>query len=193
MWQFANTQATRLQDCHDKRSFLEMNMASNKRPSGNSPDSSPAVTAAHSAAAHTLGSPADWMSNSFGSSQAGLEWINQFQLSFLQAAIKWQEALTQALGELQKTKNPLEYMSQEANASNTHFEAFAAQASGLLQQLFDSQLQLHNRMLKNSDPAEIPSPAAQAAPALLKAWGQAQDDWLKVTRSWIDTANQLKR
>jgi hypothetical protein len=168
-------------------------MASNKRASGTKADASLAPGAAHSASENSIPNPADWLSNSFGSSQIGLEWVNQFQLSFLQSAIKWQAAMTQALGELQKAKNPLEYMSLEANASKTHFEAFATQASSLLQQLFDTQLQLHSRLIKNSDPAEIASPAAQAAPPLLKAWGQAQDDWLKLTQSWIDAANQLKR
>lgn len=113
---------------------------------------------------------------------------NHFQHPLLQAFVSWNETAVQGLAEVGKTQNALHVALTEEAGVNRLLDTLAAQQAALMQLAFDAQLSLFQTLMGGVEQAEPAALPMENGAALLGAWGQAQDEWLKFTQGVIDTA-----
>lgn len=131
----------------------------------------------------------DWLQNAMSGTQRTVDTMLQLQQQWIQNATQGSETLAEEIKELQQAKDPAELLAAQVALANQQMEMLSSQFSSLLQQIYDAQLLWLGQWDEKSESAEPnPSQAAQSN-AVLSAWGKAQDDWLKMTRSWIDSVN----
>jgi hypothetical protein len=173
--------------------YLEKTMSDNRRAAANRPASKikqeGAEHAAGGAVATGEAESGDGVNGTLAVTQQCLDWMGQWQRAMTQAAIQWSDTLVQAQRDFQDAKTPLQLASVESQAIHRQFEEVASQTSAFMQQLFDAQLFINGLVFNKPEVAQKPMPEPQSATAFLQAWGNAQDGWLSMTRSWIDAAN----
>ena len=144
---------------------------------------------AHGASENTLGG-LDWLQNAAVGLQRSMDTMLQLQQQCIKTATQSSETLAEDLKELQQAKDPAELLSAQAALASQQLELLSGHFSSMLQQIYEAQLLWLGQFdEKQQSEGRQPSRASDNN-ALLVAWGKAQDDWLKLTRSWIDSINQ---
>jgi len=142
--------------------------------------------AAHGTAADGTQAQA-WLQQMLPDTQKALDALVHMQQQWLETLAQGSEPLAEQFKTLQQARHPAELVSAQMSVLSQQFEQMASQYTALMQQLHEAQL----LWLGQWDEKHESAAAAEdkAGNALLKAWGQAQDEWLRMTRSWIDAAN----
>lgn len=129
----------------------------------------------------------DWLSGSLANPKAAVDSVLEMQRQLLKTASMGSETLAMELKELQDAKDPMEFVSAQISLANQQLEILARQVSAVLQQIYDAQLLWMGQWSdKSADKKSAPSSAQQNNPAL-SALTKVQDDWLKISQSWIDS------
>ena len=132
----------------------------------------------------------DWLQNAASGMQRTLDTLLQMQQQWIRNATQGSETLAQEIKELQQAKDPAELLSAQVALANQQVEMLSSQFAALLQQIYDVQLLWLGQWDEKSGESERQPSQAARNNAALSAWGKAQDDWLKMTRSWIESVNQ---
>lgn len=128
----------------------------------------------------------DWINGSWVATQQAVDWVSLFQRTLLQFIVTWNEALTTGLAEMGKASNPMQIWSAESGGASRQMDAVASQQAGLMQLMFDSQLNLFNKLFREVEPSQAASSQAEYGQDILSAWGKAQDEWMTATKGILD-------
>lgn len=139
------------------------------------------------------GAVPEWFNGSLATPKKAMDALLEMQCQWLKNASTSGESLVQELKELQQARDPVQLASAQFTLANQQFEAFTREVSAVMQQIYDAQLLWLGQWDEKSGDAPRPSAAAQENQSALRALGQVQDEWLKVTRSWIDSINAGSR
>ena len=132
------------------------------------------------------------LNGSWVASEQVADWLHQFQRTLLQSFTTWNETLTGGLTELRKAESPVQMLSAGSEGLSRLFDTLTAQQAGLMQLMFDSQLDLFGRLMKGIEaPEPVSGPMANGRD-ILSAWGKVQDEWLRTTQSVIDSVNSAQ-
>jgi hypothetical protein len=132
----------------------------------------------------------EWLQGAATRMQRAMDSMLQLHQQWIQGATQSSETLAEDLKGLQQARDPAELLQAHAALAGQQLELLSSQYSSMLQQIYDAHLLwLGQWDDKQHSTGWQPSDALRNNP-LLSAWGKAQDDWLQLTRSWIDSVNQ---
>ena len=184
-------------------------MARNPSPSSDKAHPDSAASARHggdshersSAADPTAGHAPDWFNGSLAVPKKAVDSLLEMQCQCLKSACEGGEILVRDLKELQQARDLTELASAQFTLANQQVEAMTRQAASVMQQIYDTQLLWLGQWDEKSEGYPGASfgkssgaysgaySGAQQGQSALSALGQMQDEWLKVTRGWIDSMN----
>ena len=146
----------------------------------------------HATSEHPFGSQ-DWLNGSLAVPKKAVDSLLEIQRHWLSTASLGTETLALELKELQQAKDPVEFVSAQFSLANQQLEIFTSQVASLMQQLYDAQLLWIGQWDEKSEAATATPASAQPTQQALGALGRVQDEWLKVTQSWIDSLSAVSQ
>jgi hypothetical protein len=135
------------------------------------------------------------MSSSLESLTGMVSWLDQLQALNNSMLAGWSQALALSARDLDQAKDPEQVMALPAQMVNHHLEQTSRQLAQAMQDLFEAQVkwadrwrtQIADQMQRAMASGRQPGGASGGAqPAAAAALGQFQDQWLAMTRKWID-------
>jgi len=134
----------------------------------------------------------NWLSVSIVAGEHVSDWLHQLQRMVLQSISTSNETFIRGLTELRKAEGPVQMLSAGSEGMTRLLDTLTAQQAGLMQLMFDSQLDLFGRLMKVIEAPEAVSQPVANGRDILSAWGKAQDEWLKTTQSVINSVNSVQ-
>jgi hypothetical protein len=129
---------------------------------------------------------ARWASGPVAAGPLGANWLAPLQKVALQSAMLCSEALVSSLRDQIQTKNPLQMLSGGAQVLSSQLDAYLAQQSTWMQQLFDSEVLLNAQLFRQPVASGVDVFPWGNGCTLLDGWRQAQDEWVRLGRSWME-------
>lgn len=155
-------------------------------PSSSHASSSPSHGNGHPGADQDAGSQ-DWFNGALAAPKKAVDSLLEMHCQWLKTAAQGNETLAAELKELQQARDPVQFMSAQFAVANQQMEVLTRQVSAVMQQLYDAQLMWLGQWDEKSEEVQAAMTPQNPSQSVLNALGRAQDDWLKVTQSWIDT------
>lgn len=140
----------------------------------------------------------EWVTGSLAAAHDAAGWMEELQRLNMQAASAWAQTLAMGSREVGQAGDPYQLMSVSARIVNQQFEEMSRQFASATQRLFDTQARWMDRLREQAtgqaQRLQVTLPGASKPDAgpensALAALGQAQDEWLAMTRRWIETIN----
>jgi len=125
----------------------------------------------------------------FSAGEEVADWFNLLQRTVPQSVSTWSKAISMGLDDMSKVKGLKQILSFEYKGVNRLLDTFLAQQSGLMQLLFDSQLNFLGKVLKEFEQPEATSQPLAVGKDIISVLFKAQEDWMKITQSVIKSAN----
>lgn len=120
-----------------------------------------------------------WLGSSLASLTGLAGWLERWQALNGSALSGWSRTLAQCSRDLDLARDPEQFMALPAQMVNHHLEQTSHQLGQAMQGLFEAQTQWAEQWRR-----EVADQARQTAgPAAI---GQLQDQWLAMTRQWVD-------
>lgn len=111
----------------------------------------------------------------------------QLQHLLVDTTPSWGESLASEMQKLQNAKNPWQLATTQYEAGSQQLDLYAKEVAAAVQQMYDSQLLWLGNWDKTVETAETLDRKASPENFVLATWGKAQDEWLQLTRKWIDS------
>lgn len=146
----------------------------------------------HAAGDHPFGTQ-DWLTGSLATPKKAVDSLLEIQRHWLRTASLGSETLALELKELQQAKDPAEFVSAQFSLAHQQLEIFSSQVASLMQQLYDAQLLWIGQWDEKSEEPAAALASTQPTQQALGALGRVQDEWLKVTQSWIDSLSAVSQ
>ena len=136
-----------------------------------------------------------WMGTWLASLTEVATWLEQLQALNSSALAGWNQALALCARDLEQARDAEQFMALPAQMFKHQLEQTSLQLGKAMQDLFDAQASWAEPWRRQFGEAwpQAAAPATEEAaaegrqpPALPAAIGQFQDQWLDVTRKWID-------
>jgi len=131
----------------------------------------------------------DWFNGSLSTPKKAVDFFLEMQRQWLKTASMGSETLALELEDLQKAKDPVQFVAAQCALANHQMEVLAQQLAAVMQQIYDAQLLWIGQWdEKREEPPPSAAPSEQDQPAL-GMLGKVQDEWLTLTRNWMDSIN----
>lgn len=141
------------------------------------------------AAVNGLPGMPDWLKAPMTDPKKAVDTMLEMQRQWLKTASTSSETLAMELKELQQAKDPAEFVSAQVALANQQLEILARQVAAVMQQIYDAQLMWLGQWDEKAAAMQSASSAEESASTAFSALTKMQDDWLKMTQSWIDSIN----
>ncbi|RFO96051.1 hypothetical protein DIC66_15135 [Rhodoferax lacus] len=131
----------------------------------------------------------DWFNGSLSAPKKAVDFFLEMQRQWLKTASMGSETLALELEDLQKAKDPVQFVAAQCSLANHQMEVLAQQLAAVMQQIYDAQLLWigqWDEKREEQPPSAAPSEQGQSALGML---GKVQDEWLTLTRNWMDSIN----
>lgn len=145
--------------------------------------------------AQGIGAACQWMGSSLASLNGAVAWMERLHALGGSALSGWSKALEQCSRDLEQARDPEQFMALPAQMVNHQFEHTSRQIVKALQDLYEAQStwaedwrkQVAEQVQQAGTLAgEIASANGASQAASPAGIGQFQDQWLALTRQWID-------